>query len=248
MAESNPVVIQENWETYSYNSEGAPCFVSFYAGAKEITRDEFPFCALVIIPIQAPNKNGGPTGEEADTLWRLEDGLTDALAKYGAKCILLARLTYAGSRELIFQVADWGNFRPPVGRWIQQTPECNIDVSEHDGWGFIDDCVWPSGEDWMLIHDRRVVDNLIKSGSNPSQEHSLDFLFIGDQLRLMRLKQELIARGYVESKSPTPPRQLLVVKKLPLDLDLIYSQSIENHRLCNELGVQFDGWGAAVVK
>ena len=65
MARSYPVVIQENWETYSYSSEGGPVFVSFYAGAGDIARDEFPFCARVILPIKQPNANGGPTGEEA---------------------------------------------------------------------------------------------------------------------------------------------------------------------------------------
>jgi|SRR5579863_7842221 len=247
MANSNSVVIQDNWETYSYNSEGAPCFVSFYARANEITRDDFPLCARVIFPIKAPNVNGGPTSDEAETLWRLEDDLTDALTKHGAKCIMLARLTYAGSRELVFQVADGEEFRPPVGRWIKQTLDYDVDVSEHDGWGFFDDCVWPGEEDWMLIHDQRVVDNLIRSGSNPKREHSLDFLFLGEQARLQRLKQELDVRGYVDSGSATQPDQLLMVKKLPLDLDLIFSESLENQRLCAEQGVQFDGWGAAVV-
>jgi hypothetical protein len=247
MADSNPVVIQENWETYSYNSEGVPFFVSFYAGAHEIARGDFPFCARVIMPVRAPNTNGGPTGEEAETLWRLEDDLTDALAQSGAKCILLARLTHAGNRELVFQVAELGNFRLPVSRWMKQSPDYKIDVSEHDGWGFFDDCVWPSNEDWLFISDRRVVDGLIQSGSDPKREHSLEFVFLGTEPQIQALRNKLGLRDYVDIASPTPSGQLVMAKMLPLDLDRIFSESLENQRLCNELGAQFDGWGAAVV-
>lgn len=247
MADSDPIVVQENWENYSYRLDAGSCFVSFYAGADDVARDEFPFCARVIIPIKSPNQNGGPTGEEAETLWRLEDELTDALMQHGTKCMLLARMTHAGDRELVFQLADWDKFRPPVGRWMKRAAEYEVNVSEHDGWDFFDDCVWPSEEDWMLIQDQRVVDGLIQSGSNPNLEHALDFLFIGDQSRLQQLRQRLAARGYVDSDESTPTDQLLMVKKLPLELNLIYTESLENNRLCKDLGVQFDGWGAAVV-
>ena len=248
MADSGAVVIQKNWETYSYSSERGPVFASFYAGASDIARNDFPFCARVIIPIKQLNQNGGPAKEEAESLWRLEDTLTDALARHGAACILLARLTHGGNRELVFQVADWDRFRPPVGLWMQQSPGYDIDVSEHDGWGFFDDCVWPSDEDWMLIHDRRVVDGLIEAGSSPEKEHSLEFVFVGDQSKLQRLRHELGVRGYVDFGSPASPDQLVMVKKLPLDLGQIYSESLKNRRLSDETGVAFDGWGAAVVK
>src|SRR5262245_47305029 len=172
MADSDAVVIQGNWESYSYNSPDGPAFVSFYAGAGDIARDAFPFCARVIIPIQRPNANGGPTGDEAETLWRLEDDLTEGLARHRSKSLPVARLTHGGNRELVFQIAVWDTFRPPVVLCMKQKTEYDIDVSEHDGWDFFNECVWPSDDDWMLISDRRVVDGLIKAGSNPNKEHS----------------------------------------------------------------------------
>lgn len=248
MASSHPVVIRENWETYSYVSDGGPVFATFYAGAKGIAREDFPYCARVIIRIRQPNENGGPTSEEAETLWGLEDNLTDALSRSGGECILVGRLTHAGDRELVFQLADWDRFRPPVGRWIQQNPTYDIDVSEHDGWEFFDEYVWPTDEDWMFIHDSHVVNGLIESGSDPEKEHCLEYVFVGDQSNLQRLRDKLTLRGYADYGSPVPADQLVMVKKLPLDLRQIYAESLENQRLCNEIGAAFDGWGAAVVK
>jgi hypothetical protein len=100
----------------------------------------------------------------------------------------------------------------------------------------------------MLILDRRVVDRLIKGGSNPNKEHSLEFVFRGDRSRLQTLRSALVHRGYVEIGSRTPPDELVMAKRLPLDLGRIYSESVENRRHCEELGIEFDGWGAAVVK
>ena len=55
-------------------------------------------------------------------------------------------------------------------------------------------------------------------------------------------------RGYIGAESPESPGQLMMIKKLPLDLNQIYDESLENKRLCEELGVTFDGWGTAVVR
>ncbi len=249
MTEAMPVVFDDNWEVYSYRIESGPMYVSFYAGAMELPRDRYPFCARVLLPIREPNDNGGPTGAEAEQLWAYEDQLTEALTAAHVPCVLVARLTHAGQRELVFQLADWESFRPTVGRWLQALDDDEIDVSEHEGWEFFDDCVWPSATDWLLIQDRRVVDALIEAGSDPAREHALDFVFRGEPGSLQQLRKGLEARGYVPHPDENEdPEQLVMVKRLPLDLDQIFDESLANAELCEELDLEFDGWGAAVVK
>lgn len=246
MAKSLPVLIEENWETYVYHSDESPVFVSFYAGAEELPREMYPYCARVILPIAEPNEHGGPGNEEAEILWGLEDQLIETLTQEDVKCLFVARLTHGGSRELVFQLADWETFRPPVGAWIEETSNYDIDVSEHEGWEFFDEIVWPTDDHWMLIHNRQVVDNLIEAGSNPEKEHALEFVFYGSEETLAQVKQKLAERGYRDSDESTT-EQLVMIKMLPLDLDLIDDESIENNRLSEELDVEFDGWGAAIV-
>ncbi len=245
---SVPIVFHDNWETYVYIAEDRPAYVSFYAGSDEIPREDFPYCARVLISIKAPNENGGPVGNEAEVLWQMEDTLADALAQQSVPCILLARLTHAGIRELIFQLADWDRFRRPVGNWMQQVEDYEVDVSEHNGWDFFDECIWPDDESWQFIYDRRVVTDLIESGSDPEKEHDLEFVFYGDDHQVQQLRQRLEARGYVDDGLSDGSDRLVMIKKLPLDLDAIHDESLENHRLCEDLGAVFDGWGASVVK
>src|SRR5262249_11688704 len=149
---------KNNWDFYSYRSNGGPVVVGFHAAANKIDQASLPYCARVIIPIKAPQSNGGPTRDEANVLWALEDQLTALLSRHSVSCLMLGRLTHAGVRELVFQLRDWETFRPPVGKWMMQHKGLNIDVSEHDGWKFFFEFVWPSPESWILISDRRVVD------------------------------------------------------------------------------------------
>lgn len=247
MAKALPVVFDDNWDVYSFQTDTGPVFVSFYAGAQDLPRERLGLCARVILPIRAPNPNGGPTGEEGEKLWDYEDRLTEALTEDRVPCVLVGRLTHDSQRELVFQLADWESFRPTVGAWMEATGDDEIDVSEHDGWDFFDECVWPSATDWLLIQDRRVVDALTEAGSNPALEHSLDYVFRGPATSLLQMREALSARGYVlHPDENEDPEQLVMVIRMPLDLDRIFDESLANAELCESLDVEFDGWGAAV--
>ncbi len=150
------VVPDHNWESFHYETDDGLVFVAFHADADKLDRGKYPFCARIIITIKRPNPNGGPDRDEAAVLWAMEDRLCELLEKQSVSCQLLGRLTHAGVRELVFQVSDWGPFRPPVGLWMQQHADYATDVSEHDGWDFYFQSVWPSPQSWMLIQDRRV--------------------------------------------------------------------------------------------
>ncbi len=242
------IVPNENWDGYSYRSNGGRVVVSFHTDADKIPKESLPLCARVIIPINEPNENGGPQQPEAETLWAMEDELVADLEKEGVSCLLLGRLTHAGDRELVFQVQDWKSFRPPVGRWMERHRDRAIDVSEHDGWDFFFSSVWPSEEDWMFIHDRRVVDNLRKSGSDPSKDHTLEFVFYGEEQALRSMKDELCARGYTVCDLNPQERRLVISQPMSLDVNAIFQESLSHTERAKDLGLEYDGWGCTVVK
>jgi hypothetical protein len=246
MSESMPVVNPENWESFNYRSEDALVVASFDVTADELDRDDFPYCARIIIPIADPNEFGAPESAEAEVLWRLEDELTEALELAGVRCRLVARLTHNGEREIVFQLADWEEFRGPVGDWMDTVDDYDFEVSEHEGWEFFEDFCWPTDEDWCLIQDRNVITGLLEAGSNPDKEHTLDFSFQGDPEQLHVLREQLLERGYQLSDEETDDDVLVMIRRLPLSMDLIGPESLENRRLCDEIGVEFTGWGAAV--
>ena len=237
----------QNWDSYSYSTDNGPVIVGFHTESNKIDQSQYPLCARVIITIKAPNHNGGPAQDEAQVLWDMEDRLVEALDAASVPCLLLGRLTHSGSRELVFQIADYTPFRPPVGRWMQQHGDYETDVSEHDGWHFYFESVWPSETSWMLIMDRRVVENLQKSGSDPSKPHSLEFVFRGEQAGLQQMQSVLTARGYTLLDLSIEDSCLTMAISMPLDVGAIFRESVAHRDDCQRFGIEYDGWGALTI-
>lgn len=118
-------VCGDSWDAYVAETEEGPLFISFDvdAAGNQAVRSALHHCARVLIQIKAPNHNGGPSGAESEKLWEMEEDLCAALQKAGVQCRFVARVTHKGIRELVFQLADWDSFRPPVGQWIQRNAD-----------------------------------------------------------------------------------------------------------------------------
>jgi regulator of RNase E activity RraB len=244
-------VVYDEWETYHSQSEsGPPLFVSFdvQAAREDLTRT-LRHCARVIVPIRNPNKNGGPVQPESDRLYAMEDELCAALADDGVRCRLVGRLTCDGVREIVFQLDDWHDFRAVVGRWMRDNDGYRTEVSEHDGWKFFNDVIRPNDETWLYISDRGVVRQLVEAGSNPEKIHAIDYVFHGQVPELKRMLNALEERGYTAPNGiDEEAEELVAVKKMMLDVDDIFAESLANQQLAEEHEAAYDGWGAMVVK
>lgn len=238
---------KHSWESYSYRTEQGLVVATFHAEATKIDQSQFPLCARVQITIKDPNANGGPSREEAEVLWDMEDRLVEALDAANAPCLLLGRLTHGGLRELVFQVADYAPFRPPVGRWLMAHGDYETEVSEHDGWEFFFASVWPSETEWLQIMDRRVVDNLANYGSDTSKPHSLEFVFRGNLPGLQQMQSALETRGYRLLEFSPEQFQLVMARLMVPDPGAIFQESLSHRELCSQLGLEYDGWSASVV-
>lgn len=237
---------EHDWESYYYNTDSGPVVVGFHTESNKVEQGQYPFCARVLITIKAPNPNGGPSNEEAQVLWGMEDRLVELLNARNVPCLLLGRLTHNGIRELVFQVADYSPFRPPVGHWMKEHAAYKTDVSEHDGWSFFFESVWPNATSWMLIFDRRVVDSLVTAGSDPSKPHSLEFVFRGAADGLQQMQAALAARGYSLLELSLAESRLVMAYTLPLDVGAIFRESLSHREECQRLHLEYDGWGASV--
>lgn len=242
-------VVGDHWNAFSAQRGDTFMFVSFDEDVASVEMiEELSLCARVWWRIQEPNPAGGPESPETEKLWEMEDELLEMLDEHKVACRFVARLTYGGIRELVFQLADWDSFRPPVGRWLINQADYEIDVSEHEGWGFYDDVVRPSREDRFFMLDNSVIMNLIESGSDPEKEHSLEYAFTGNEQGLRRVAISLQKRGYSNiGELDFTSGQIVMAKLLKLDVTLIVNESLTNADLAEDAGVEFDGWGAAVV-
>lgn len=242
-------IVGDRWNAYSAERDGALMFVSFDEDVAEVEAiDHLSSCARILITIHQPNGAGGPESPEAEKLWEMEDELFELLQEHQVDCRYVARLTYGGLRELVFQLQDWESFRPPVGMWIMRHEEYEMDVSEHEGWDFYNDYIRPRHEDRIFMLDNSVVMNLIEAGSDPEKEHSLEYVFVGEKSGLERVAISLRKRGYVDiGETDFASGQIVLAKKMVLDTSLIVFESLANSELAEDAGVEFNGWGASVV-
>lgn len=243
-------IVPDRWDQYLTFASDKPLFISYDVDATEQDLSfQFPYCARVVVPVKKPNQNGGPTDQESERLYGMEDQLCEVLGQANVVCRLVGRLTHDGSREIVFQLASFDAFRPPVGWWMQQNKDYPIEVSEHDGWDFFNEIIRPGPSDILWIQDRNVVSALIEAGSNPAKPHDVDFTFVGSADGLKRAAAQLAKRGY-KASGPLDfaSGSFTATKRLPLDLEPIHAESLANQELAETCGIEFDGWGAGVVE
>ncbi|MGE3805117.1 MAG: DUF695 domain-containing protein [Gemmataceae bacterium] len=250
MAAPKQPIVHDAWDVYVQDTSNGPVFISFdVEAARQDLTGTLPHCARVLIPVREPNENGGPVEPESTRLYDLEDELCGFLEKEAVVCRLVARLTHGGTRELVFQVDDWEQFRPPVDFWMSRVADYDIDVSEHEGWEFFDSCIRPTEEIWLDLANNKVVDGLIESGSDPDKDHELEFVFIGEPAGLQLTFSKLLARGYTPAGAlDFAAGEIVMVKLMPLDRQAIFDEALAHRQLAEECGVEYSGWGAAVVK
>lgn len=253
MAPNQSQIVFDDWDTYVREREDGIVFISFdVEAASEDLTGTLPHCGRVVIPIHKPGPRGAPEPEEAERLWSLEDELCETLTTFGVVCRMVGRLTHQGLRVLVFQLDNWDSFRPAVLAWAEECEDYEIKLSEGEGWDFFNDCIRPQPQDWLFMADSRVIHSLTEAGTDPEKEHALEFVFQGDPAALDQVRCLLEARNYtsldgVVSKLEKSD-EIILVKKMKLDLRAITSESLRLAQLAEEHGVRYDGWGAAVMQ
>ncbi len=248
---SNPTskVIPESWERYvTTTDEDTPCRVSFdlEAATEEEVRAGLRYCERVTFTLKNPNEQGLPTKEEINRQYGLEDGLCAALEKAKVPARLVARLTFSGQQELVFQTEDRAKFVAVLKDWGKRQEGEGIDLEEDEGWEYFTDVVSPDPYQWAVIEDRRAVDTLLEAGSNANRPHVLQYVFVGEEPRLERVRDALMERGYDVVSGPEESTLVMGVK-CKLDLEQIVEHSIACRELAEAQEVDYEGWSAEVV-
>ncbi|WP_165609685.1 DUF695 domain-containing protein [Mycobacteroides saopaulense] len=101
-------VLYGAWDIYSRGDEASPELIAFdFDAAQRDLSVQLPYCAVVRIQIKNPGPSGEPVGSEAEALYDMQDSLVGNLEQHGTPCRLVARVTYDGTRELVFGLSDW---------------------------------------------------------------------------------------------------------------------------------------------
>jgi len=237
-------VVQGKWSVFGRRHDDVFMTVSFDDDATFTPLPHLNLCARVIIPILETKPNSSfPIDVESETLFAMEDQITGALQDKQISCRLVAGLTYEGLRELVFQVEDKDAFRSLVGSWMKAHPSYKISVSEHEGWDFFDDYIRLTDSERRHIAEGRVIDNLIKNGSDPSLPNDLGYCFEGKKRVLRKVARQLAKKGYQEVGLDFENEQITFSISMPLDRGCIKAESDANEELANDSGASLNGLG-----
>lgn len=244
-------IVGDSWAVYSYEyGKGQRAIISFdVACAQEEQHQGYRQSERVIVYIPTNGRileNGLPAREELPKLSQFEDDLLKRLQQQAVDCKFVGKMTYAGMREFVFQVEDVATFHSSVAKMMRDTKDYKIVLRQSEGWHFFDEKIRPTPIYWQQINDQCVIRELIKAGSDPQATHMIEHFITGEPQKLQRLRDELTAHGFSEINRQA--ECLTLGKPSKLDLDAIFSVTGKLSSYCNSIGVQYDGWGCAVVK
>jgi len=244
-------IVGNSWAVYSYNyGEGQRAIISFdVERAQEGNHKGYNHSIRVIIRIPLIGRvleNGLPVREELPKLHQLEDDLLQKLEKQGVNCRFVGRMSYGGMREFVFQVEDIETFRAGVSKLEGRAGDYEIELREAEGWQFFDEKVKPKPVFWQQISDHKVIEELVKAGMNPNSLHLVEHTIVGEDEKLLRIRDELKAGGFTEVW--IGDGRLVMGKESRLELEEIFGVTGKLFSYCEAVGVKYDGWGAAVVK
>lgn len=248
MAGNDFEVIGSSWEIYKTHVEDKPFFVSFDADCdRPEIRELFGREARILIAIKHPNSNGAPSSEEAAYIKMMEEALVDSIRNENIAARLVAKIAFDGIREFVVELKDEQSFSAVIDEWKKEFSDYKIHMGYLQAWEYFNAMVWPSEEEWIMAKDYKVMSDLIAYGTDPTQVHNIEYLFIGNQEDLDQLRDALMKRHYVEGDSEDVSSLVMSIK-LPLNYDDIINESILNDRLAKKYNCACDGWGASIVR
>jgi regulator of RNase E activity RraB len=242
-------IVSDEWAVYSYGyGHGLRAVISFdVTAAHEEKHVGYDTCvrAVARIPLERVLENGLPDRSALLGLQQLENDFVQALQTTSVACRFVGKMTYGGMRDFVFQVADVPAFKKTIGKTAPRDG-LRLELIEKPGWTFFDEKVSPASVYWQQIGDYQVIQRLLEAGSNPQVPHVLEHVFIGDQEQLQTLSADLRNRGFSEISCSDDC--LVMGRESLLDLEEVFNVTGELFSFCSEIGVQYDGWGAAVTK
>lgn len=248
--------MSEQWDFYfaRVNDKLASFFVDL--GIRDSAPDASnPWLLWVRVYFNSPREDGLSSSEESDTLFQIEDSITEAVAN-ATKGRPVGRITTDGQRAFYFYSPSFVGFEDAVARGLKAFPGYRWDSgSTHDPeWSQYLTGLYPSPRDWQRITNRRVIEQLMKGGDSLQKErpvfHWAYFRNEQDRGRFVAAVQDL---GYTitnqaERDDHPYPFGAAFERLDRIDWDSINHATLELFELARSFAGKYDGWETSVEK
>jgi uncharacterized protein (TIGR01619 family) len=244
----------DDWASYfcNVNDKRASIFLNLSL-AREAPIASNPWLLWIWVYFQAPRPDGLSDGEEAPTLFLIEDALNLQVQRTN-RGIPCGRITTEGRREFYFYAETTLTFKSAVEIALAGFRGYKFEFGEQEdpSWKQYFEVLYPSREDLERIKNRQVLDLLQKEGdvSSIAREVQHWIYFRSEQSRAC-FRDEANRAGFtigsetqVDGESPF---QITVLRTQSVEQEPIDRAVTELRELAEQFNGEYDGWETKVT-
>lgn len=242
--------MSEQWEFFPCQMGEHKALVFYNHSIREsINRVDLPKCARFSISFREPADDGLAVDEETEDLNALEDCLVEELQRIGG--IYVGRVSVDRGRHFYAYVDASGpqidalaaKVAVLTGYPTRVTMEDDFDKSVY--WHTL----YPTKEDWQLMRDLKVIEQLKEDGDSLETERRIDHLaYFGDRRGVEAFKDWLETEGFdVDWSSRSDEGEELLGVSFSHacrpQLGEVTQHTFRLFKKIEELGGRYNGWG-----
>lgn len=187
--------------------------------------------------------------------WRgIEKSLVDALDAGGVRHVKAGHMIYGGLYDILFQVAEPGAFDAAYERWTRGGERGRLEVRACEGWSYYEDKIQPKEARSLWSTNAKMIEALRAAGLDVSVPQPIEHRFLGDMNALREaatlIRIAMTGKSVQVTVAPGSDGdergQLTATISVVLDPELVSAQEWQLRKVADELGVDYDGWGAHV--
>ena len=203
---------------------------------------------------KAPAPNGLPTNEELEAARAIEDSLEKFAAETSSAYV--GRVTVAGHRHFFVYswhaAARWQPFVDALAAQMGYELEVSVrDDAQHQAYWHD---LYPTDDDWRVIHDLDVLDQLRKHGDDGNAERQIDhWVYFDSESATAEFvawaKDDGFTHDATHSHRTDDGAYCLRLHHVgPATIESVSRRTIALLRKAHEHGGKYDGWETPVIK
>ncbi len=245
--------MSDDWDFYPMRVDGDPASIFVDLGLRhEAPLVQWPVMGYVRVYMLHPRADGQSSQDEFARLVAIEDALLAQCRDFG-DAVFVGRNTSSGNRDHYFYTRDPQRFEAGMRAAMAPFAEYEFDVGARPdpGWSTYFDFLLPRPQDMQRILNRRVCEQLQKTGDDLSVRRQIDHqAFFADRTALDVFAAHVRAEGFAiaQTLKPEPGRAewALGFHRIdpPAAIDDLVLPLVAK---LQELGGDYDGWGCSVT-
>jgi uncharacterized protein (TIGR01619 family) len=209
-------------------------------------------CLRVTINMNNPRDDGLSSSEESGTLNSIQDEIDDRL---GEEVINAGRVNAAGKFRIYFYFGEPEGIQEKVAEVMLRFPnyKYELKITNENDWTSYFDFLYPLPVQMKIIQNENVLRVMATHGDDPGEPRKVDHAFyFATEIDMEKFLEAIEGEGFTidgrELIEGDGRFQLLTSRVDKLDIESLNEYTLYLWELAGQLGGEYDGWGAVVVK